>query len=67
MDRWRFTVEKIVTEGANAVIEATGEGSGPGTKTYRNTYSFHFDVRDGRIIALREYMDLLEAAAYMAS
>jgi ketosteroid isomerase-like protein len=54
----RFELEMVVTEGRHAIAEYTGAGrAADGQREYRNHYCMVFEVRDGQISAVREYLD----------
>jgi ketosteroid isomerase-like protein len=58
-----FTFGEILAEGDRAVLEWNKRGVGTATgKAYDNDYCGVFVVRDGRIAAVREYLDSLHAA-----
>jgi ketosteroid isomerase-like protein len=54
----RFELEAVTTEGRYAIAEYTGTGrAADGQREYRNHYCMVFELRDGRISAVREYLD----------
>jgi ketosteroid isomerase-like protein len=54
----RFELETVTTEGRYAIAEYTGTGrAADGQRDYRNHYCMVFELRDGRISAVREYLD----------
>lgn len=53
----RFIPRHIVVEGDHVCIEARGDGVNLSGEPYCNAYHFAFEVRDGKIHALREYLD----------
>jgi ketosteroid isomerase-like protein len=54
----RFELEMVLAEGHHAVAEYTGTGlAADGLREYRNHYCMVFECRDGRISAVREYLD----------
>lgn len=54
----RFEPQTIVAEGRHAIAEYTGTGrAADGQREYRNRYCMVFELRDGRISAVREYLD----------
>lgn len=54
----RFELETVLTEGRHAIAEYTGTGrAADGQRDYRNHYCMAFEFRDGRIRAVREYLD----------
>jgi uncharacterized protein len=54
----RFELETVTTEGRYAIAEYTGTArAADGRREYRNHYCMVFELRDGRISAVREYLD----------
>jgi uncharacterized protein len=53
----RVTITRVVAEGDAVAVEATGTGRLVNGNTYDNRYHFAFDTRDGKVVAVREYMD----------
>jgi uncharacterized protein (TIGR02246 family) len=53
----RFTTHTVVVDGDRAVLEWTVEGMTVDGNPYKNDYLAVFEYRDGRIAAVREYMD----------
>ena len=59
----QFTFGEIVADGDRAVLEWEVKGTASATgKPYHNEYCGLFVIRDGRIAAVREYLDSLHAA-----
>lgn len=54
---YRNIPEWIIADGDKVVVTAAGDGLTTDGKRYRNDYCFVFTMRDGRIVAVREYMD----------
>lgn len=52
-----FTTHSAVVDGDAAVLEWTVEATTADGKPYKNDYMAIFEYRDGRIAAVREYMD----------
>jgi hypothetical protein len=52
----RVIVEPWSSPGRSAAVEARGTGRANGTP-YRNAYAFFVEFEDGRVRAVREYMD----------
>ncbi len=46
-----------VIEGDRAVVEAEISGQTPAGKAYKNQYVFVIEIRDGRVLEFREYLD----------
>ena len=53
----RFTLQGMVAEGDRVAVEAESCGLHASGMTYTNQYHFLFELRDGRIRRLKEYMD----------
>jgi uncharacterized protein len=59
------TITRVVAEGDAVAVEGSGTAPLVNGNTYDNRYHFAFDTRDGRVIAVREYMDSLHVANVM--
>lgn len=57
----RFTVKGVTAEGDRVAVEAESYGETTGGKVYNNLYHFLFEIRGGRIEAVREYFDTMHA------
>jgi ketosteroid isomerase-like protein len=53
----KTTVLRMVSGGDTVMCESRGVGTLQDGRTYDNRYAWSIDVRDGRIFAIREYMD----------
>ena len=53
----QMTIGRVVAEGDHVAIEASGTAPLHNGNTYDNRYHFAIDLRDGRVAAVREYMD----------
>jgi ketosteroid isomerase-like protein len=53
----KTTVDRMVSTGDNVMCESRGSGKLRDGREYNNRYAWSIDVRDGRIFAIREYMD----------
>ena len=53
----KTTVHTIVSKGPLVMVESRGLGKLPDGRTYDNRYAWAVEVRDGKIFAIREYMD----------
>ena len=53
----KFTVRGITAEGDRVAVEVTGHSPLHGGDAYTNVYHFLFTFRDGKLSAVREYMD----------
>jgi uncharacterized protein len=56
-DTLAFTTRSVVVDGDAAVLEWTVEATTIRGDAYKNDYMALFEFRDGRIAAVREYMD----------
>jgi uncharacterized protein len=53
----KVTITRVVAEGDAVAVEATGTAPLVNGNVYDNRYHFAFDTRDGKVLAVREYMD----------
>ena len=53
----KTTVLSIVSKGPLVMCESRGLGKLPDGRTYDNLYAWAVEVKDGKIFAIREYMD----------
>ena len=53
----RFTITDMTAEGDRVAVEAFSEGEHVSGQTYNNQYHFLFELADGKLKRLREYMD----------
>jgi uncharacterized protein len=53
----KTTVDRMVSTGDTVMCESRGSGKLRDGRAYNNRYAWSIDVRDGRIFAIREYMD----------
>ena len=58
----RQIARRAFAGGDFAVIEVEGDGLFRGETPYRNRYAFVFEVREGAIVEVREYLDTNHAA-----
>jgi ketosteroid isomerase-like protein len=61
-----ITILGSIAEGGRVAIEAVGHGALQNGRTYDNRYHFLMEVQDGRVLAIREYMDSQHVATVMA-
>jgi len=54
---WSYLIEALTAEGERVAIEATSRGTTFRGDVYAQQYHFLLRVRNGKIIAFREYMD----------
>lgn len=59
-------VRHIYADGNAVILEMTNRGTTATGRPYMNDYCFVFDVRDGQIRAIREYVDTQKAADVFA-
>jgi ketosteroid isomerase-like protein len=57
----RVTPKGLTAEGERVAVEAESYGETATGKIYNNLYHFLFEVRDGKIQAVREYLDTMHA------
>jgi ketosteroid isomerase-like protein len=57
----RVTPKGLTAEGDRVAVEAESYGETATGKVYNNLYHFLFEVRDGKIQAVREYLDTMHA------
>ena len=50
-------VDRILADGDHVIAEVKAHGKSAAGELYENEYCMVFEMRDGRISALREYMD----------
>jgi uncharacterized protein len=63
----RVTPKGITAEGDRVAVEAESYAKMKNGKTYQNTYHFLFIVRDGKIEAVKEYLDTIHANEVLCS
>jgi uncharacterized protein len=56
-DGLQFTLHAMTAEGERVAVEAESRGRHVSGRIYNNLYHFLIEFRDGKIIALKEYMD----------
>lgn len=56
-----LTIESLIAEGDQAAVQLVIDGRTAKGEPYHNFYHFAFCVRDGKICAVREYVDTLYA------
>jgi len=52
-----FTIANMTAEGDRVAVEATSRGQHVSGQLYENEYHFLFELKDGKVVALKEYMD----------
>jgi ketosteroid isomerase-like protein len=56
--KWPSIVaDSAIAEDDRVAVEARGFADSPSGIKYRNVYHWHFTLRDGKIIKIKEYMD----------
>ena len=53
----KTTVDRMVSSGDTVMCESRGVGTLLDGRAYSNRYAWSIEVRDGKIFAIREYMD----------
>jgi ketosteroid isomerase-like protein len=53
----KTTVDSIASKGPLVLVESRGLGKLADGRTYENRYAWAIEIRDGRVFAIREYMD----------
>jgi uncharacterized protein len=53
----KVIVDTMASKGSLVIAEARGTGKIADGRDYENLYSWAFDLKDGKILAIREYMD----------
>jgi uncharacterized protein len=53
----KVIVDTIASKGSLVIAEARGIGKIADGRDYDNLYAWAFDLREGKILAIREYMD----------
>lgn len=53
----KTTVKSIVSKGPLVMVESQGLGKLADGRTYDNRYAWALEMRDGKVFAVREYMD----------
>jgi ketosteroid isomerase-like protein len=56
-----ITIESLIAEGDRAAVQLVIDGRTAKGEPYHNFYHFAFRARDGKICAVREYVDTLYA------
>jgi uncharacterized protein len=59
----RMTVKSVVAEGDRVALEVESRGALRNGRIYENEYHALMTIRDGKIAAVREYMDTQHVAA----
>jgi uncharacterized protein len=53
----KTTVDSIASKGPLVLVESRGLGKLADGRTYENRYAWAVEIRDGKVFAIREYMD----------
>jgi ketosteroid isomerase-like protein len=57
---------KCTAEGDRVALESQTRGTLPDLRVYTNEYHYLFTFRDGKVLAVKEYMDTQAAAEFFA-
>lgn len=57
----RITPTSMIAEGDYVAVEAEGFATMTSGRTYQPRYHFRFEVKDGKVRRVREYMDTMHA------
>lgn len=57
----KITVDNAIAEGDRVAVEAHSYGEAGTGRIYQNKYHWLFEVRDGKVQIVKEYMDTLHA------
>ena len=60
-DGLRMTVTSCIAEGDSVAVEAVSSGDLANGRLYRQEYHFLMEFRDGKVAAVREYLDTQHA------
>ena len=63
----KLTAKGITAEGDRVAVEAESYGKHANGKVYQNQYHFLIEVRNGKIQAVREYLDTMHANDVLCS
>lgn len=63
----KLTAKSMVAEGDKVAVEADSYGPHISGKVYQNQYHFLFEIRDGKIQAVREYLDTMHTNDVLCS
>lgn len=63
----KFTAERVVAEGDWVCLEMRSRGEHVSGRTYANHYTYWFEIKDGKITQLREWLDTLHANDVLCS
>jgi ketosteroid isomerase-like protein len=61
-----YSFGEITAEGDRVAIEATTRGTLPDGRVYTNVYHYLMKFRDGKIVRVKEYLDIQLAAEFFA-
>jgi ketosteroid isomerase-like protein len=62
-----FTVERVVAEGDWVCLEMRSSGQHVSGRPYANHYTYWFEIKDGKITQLKEWLDTLNANDVLCS
>jgi ketosteroid isomerase-like protein len=53
----KIHIDRVISKGPVVAVEARGLGRFKNGKEYSNRYAFFIEIKDDKVIALREYLD----------
>ena len=56
-EKLNFTIKNIIAEGEFVAVEAESDGDHASGQHYHQHYHFLFEMRDGKVLRMKEYMD----------
>ena len=63
----KLTAKSMIAEGDKVAVEANSYGPHISGKVYQNQYHFVFEIHDGKIQAVREYLDTMHTNDVLCS
>lgn len=57
----------MVAEGDKVAVEAKSHGEFPSGFVYENEYHFLLDIRDGKVASVKEFLDTMHTAEFLAA
>ncbi len=61
-----ITIRSMIGEGDKVAVEAESYGEHPNGRIYNNEYHFLIELREDKILRVREYLDTQHIAAFIA-
>ena len=65
-DGFHLTISSMIEEGDILAAEVVSNGTHRNGRAYNNKYHFRFQIRDGRLFRVKEYMDTQHLAQLIA-